>query len=312
MTCLDKIISASSHVKMGPLLIITLTFFIGLQTSEASEWGYTGKNGPENWPGICTTGKKQSPIDIVTEDAIRVDLGALKFNRYDFAFHGILINNGHSVEIQLEGVPIVLSGGNLSSTYVLKQMHFHWSAEHTVDGVRHPLELHLVHYDKKYGNFSVAAQNENGLAVVAVLFELSKNDNKDLMPILEATKMVSRRMGRSIAPIRNKIIPLLFLPKDHTTYYNYQGSLTTPGCAESVIWFVMTEKLFVSEAQVNVFKRVRNGNETLTFNYRPVQDLGLRKVYHRLEGYSSSSSVTSKTIGTLLSVFSVSLLHENF
>lgn len=62
--------------------------------------------------------------------------------------------------------------------------------------------------------------------------------------------MVSRRMGRSISPIRNKLIPLLFLPKDHTTYYSYQGSLTTPGCDESVIWFVMTEKLFVSEAQV--------------------------------------------------------------
>lgn len=52
--------------------------------------------GPENWPGICKTGKKQSPINIVTEDAIRIDLGALKFNRYDFAFPSTLINTGHS------------------------------------------------------------------------------------------------------------------------------------------------------------------------------------------------------------------------
>jgi len=52
--------------------------------------------GPENWPGLCITGKKQSPIDIVTDDAIRIDLGALKFNRYDFAFPSIIINTGHT------------------------------------------------------------------------------------------------------------------------------------------------------------------------------------------------------------------------
>jgi len=76
------------------------------------------------------------------------------------------------VEIRLDGVPLHLSGGNLSSVYVLEQMHFHWSAEHTVDGLRDPLELHLVHYDKKYANFSVAAQHDKGIAVVAVLFEV--------------------------------------------------------------------------------------------------------------------------------------------
>jgi len=54
--------------------------------------------GPKNWPGMCTTGNRQSPIDIITEDAVRTDLGALKFNRYDFAFASTLINTGHSGE----------------------------------------------------------------------------------------------------------------------------------------------------------------------------------------------------------------------
>jgi len=62
--------------------------------------------------------------------------------------------------------------------------------------------------------------------------------------------MVSNWVGKSAIAIRSKLIPFLFLPKDHTTYYYYQGSLTTPGCQESVMWFVMTEKLTVSEAQV--------------------------------------------------------------
>ncbi|KYM99035.1 Carbonic anhydrase 2, partial [Cyphomyrmex costatus] len=267
---------------------------------------------PENWPGICATGKKQSPIDIVTEDAIRIDLGALKFNRYDFAFPSTMINTGHSVQILLDGVPLHLSGGNLSSLYVLEQMHFHWSAEHTVDGLRDPLELHLVHYNKKYTNFSAALQYEDGIVVVAVLFELSNVDNPDLSLIVDATKLVSNWVGHNMIHMRNKLIPLLFLPKDHTTYYNYEGSLTTPTCQESVWWFIMTEKLKVSETQMDVFRQIDGSNGTLKFNYRPIQKLGNRKVYHRLEGYINASSSITWNVYTILSILLVRLLCEDF
>lgn len=280
----------------------------------ALEWEYWGKNGPKSWPGICTTGKKQSPINIVTDNVIRTDLGALKFDRYDFAFSSMLINNGHTIQIKLHGVPIHLSGGSLPSVYVMEQMHFHWSAEHTVDGFRDPLELHLVHYDTEYANISEAAQHKNGIAVIAVLFEF-QNDNPDLIPILEATKRVSHWVGKSMASIRSKLIPLLLLPKDHTTYYRYEGSLTTPECQESVIWFIMTEKLPISEAQVNVFKQVQSNNGTLKFNYRPEQELGDRQVYHRLDGYevsNASSLYTSNTICTVVSILLVNLLSKNF
>ncbi|KAL6259510.1 hypothetical protein P5V15_009428 [Pogonomyrmex californicus] len=295
------------------LMIITLILLdTGLQASDASEWGYWGKYGPNNWPGICTTGKKQSPINIATEDAERIDLGALKFNRYDFAFSGDLINTGHSVQIRLHGVPIHLSGGSLSSVYVLEQMHFHWPAEHTVDGLRDPLELHLVHYDEQYANFSEAAQKENGIAVVAVLFKLDNYDNPELMPIVETAEMVSNWVGHSMLEIRTKLIPLLFLPKDHTTYYHYEGSLTTPNCQESVMWFVMTEKLTVSEAQLSVFRHIESSNGTLKFNYRPIQKLGNRKVYHRLEGYVSASSSITYSVYTVFSILLVRLLREDF
>ncbi|XP_014485861.1 PREDICTED: putative carbonic anhydrase 3 isoform X2 [Dinoponera quadriceps] len=294
---------------LGRLLVVTLTLLCtGLHVSKANDWGYWSENGPDNWPGLCTAGKKQSPIDIVTEDTVRFDLGALKFDRYDFAFSGMVINTGHSVQITLDGVPIHLSGGSLPSIYVLEQMHFHWSAEHTVDGFRHPLELHFVHYDVQYANFSVAAEHENGIVVVAVLFELSNEDNQDLAAILKATELVSQWVGKNMVHIRKKLIPYLLLPKDHTTYYRYQGSLTTPGCQESVMWFIMTEKLTVSETQVNVFKRVMSGDHALKSNYRPTQDLGDRKVYHRLEGYSGTSSFSSSIISNILSIVLVRLL----
>lgn len=72
---------------------ITFYYFV---ISETPIFYFVNCTGPDNWPGICVTGKMQSPINIETESAIRSDLGALRFNKYDFAFHAMLVNNGHS------------------------------------------------------------------------------------------------------------------------------------------------------------------------------------------------------------------------
>lgn len=76
------------------------------------------------------------------------------------------------VQIRLYGAPIHLEGANLPSTYILEQLHFHWPAEHTINGIRDALELHFVHYDEQYGNANMASQHKNGIAVVATLFEV--------------------------------------------------------------------------------------------------------------------------------------------
>ena len=53
-------------------------------------------------------------------------------------------------------------------------MHFHWGAddsvgsEHTVDGKSYAGEMHLVHYNSKYGNYSNALNHADGLAVLGV------------------------------------------------------------------------------------------------------------------------------------------------
>ncbi|XP_012529629.1 putative carbonic anhydrase 3 isoform X2 [Monomorium pharaonis] len=292
-----------------PLLVTLISLCTGLQPLKAYQWEYSGENGPENWRGICTTGQKQSPINIVTKDVIIIDLGALKFNRYDVAFPATFTNNGHSVEIRVNGMPPFLSDGNLTMFYDLEQMHFHWSAEHTVDGLRDTLELHLVHYMRNYGNVSVAARYTNGIAVVAVLFELSTDDNLDLLPIVQATKIVSNQTEKRIH-MRHKVKPLSFLPKNHMTYYHYEGSLTTPLCQESVLWFVMTEKLKVSEAQMNVFRQVKGSHGPLKFNYRPIQNLGNRKViaYHHIEKDVNSSSSVVSNVYLVLNILLVKLL----
>jgi len=94
------------------------------------------------------------------------------------------------VQIILDGVPIHLSGSSLPSIYILEQMHFHWDAEHTVDGQRDPLELHLVHYNKQYANFSTAVRYEDGIVVVSVLFKVGEC-SEDLLEIISEKRHTS-------------------------------------------------------------------------------------------------------------------------
>jgi hypothetical protein len=71
------------------------------------------------------------------------------------------------------------TGGGFTDTYVFQQLHFHWGSddsigsEHTVNGKSYPGELHLVHYNSKYGDYKSALKHSDGLAVLGVLFQVS-------------------------------------------------------------------------------------------------------------------------------------------
>jgi carbonic anhydrase len=61
------------------------------------------------------------------------------------------------------------------------------------------------------------------------------------------------------------------LPTDKA-YFTYMGSLTTPPCSENVLWFVMKNPIYVSEAQVKNFDRL------YPMNARPLQPKGDRVI----------------------------------
>lgn len=74
--------------------------------------------------------------------------------------------------------------------------------------------------------------------------------NPEMSPILRTSDAAREWVGPSVATIPGKVIPSLLLPRDRTIFYRYHGSLTTPGCQESVIWTIMAEKLTISEQEV--------------------------------------------------------------
>ena len=72
-----------------------------------------------------------------------------------------------------------LSGGPLPGTrYTLVQTHWHWGpndtlgSEHTIQGKKFPLEIHMVHFNDKYKDLEEASNHPDGVAVNAIMYEV--------------------------------------------------------------------------------------------------------------------------------------------
>lgn len=174
---------------------------------------------------------------------------------------------------------IILKGGALEQEYVFDQMHFHWGSEHTIDGRRFALELHMVHHDRRY-SLREALKVKNGVAVLGVLFHISAFENVAIQNILNSVAEIATVVGGE-APIKGAIRAADLLPHHKETYFRYEGSLTTPSCMEAVVWTVFTQSLPLSLDQLEALKMVKSSNGTeLSHNYRQVQPLNSRPLVY--------------------------------
>lgn len=164
-----------------------------------------------------------------------------------------IIDNGHTIQINVEPGSTIRLNEKLFS---LKQAHFHTPSEHTINGQRFPMEMHLVH------------QGEDGaFAVIGVLIKQGRH-NPDYAKIV-------RHLPN--APGEDKHVPgmildvTVYLPKNKDAYH-YKGSLTTPPCSENVDWLVLREHVSLSAQQLQAFhSRLKNNNRpTQASNDRPI------------------------------------------
>ncbi|XP_070572685.1 carbonic anhydrase-like isoform X2 [Ptychodera flava] len=271
----------------------------------AVNWGYRQSDGPSTWPtnfpDYCA-GSKQSPIDVVEDDAEPKDLGKFTFNGMgDTPPSGAsmsLINNGHSVQVNLVG-DYSITGAELPNTYTVAQFHFHWGSsntvgsEHTLNGGKYPIEMHVVSYDSKYPDLGTAAGEADGIAVIGTFIEVgSSNDAYDTL--IDALANVTYKDDTYDFPSPFPILPMM--SSDLDVFYRYSGSLTTPMCQESVIWSVMKDKVELSSAQIAKFRTVNFNAEgepdmPMVNNYRPPQPLNNRKVYVNDETAGDSAGI---------------------
>lgn len=223
------------------------------------------------------------PSDLIFDPSVK-DLEFEGFNTPE-VYKLELLNNGHTAIAKVFSDSIFVSGAGLSNGHVFKteQFHFHWAedsnsgSEHLVTGKSYPLEAHIVSFNTKYQSLYEAVDKKDGLAVIAVFFEATEEDNYKLIPLTEALGKITNT-GEKCA-IDNFAFASL-LPQNRSCFYRYTGSLTTPGCYESVTWTIFSQTIAISEQQLNIFRSLnQQGNRKIGFNDRPVQDLHGRRVY---------------------------------
>ncbi|MFT3956948.1 MAG: carbonic anhydrase family protein [Piscinibacter sp.] len=220
----------------------------------AAHWSYDGEGGPASWGAMkpefatCSSGKRQSPIDI--RGGIKVQLEPVQFDYKPSGFR--VVDNGHTIQVNVgAGNSIEVMGRR----FELLQFHFHRPSEERIDGRQFDMVAHLVHKDL-----------EGRLAVVAVLL-----DRGSAQPLVQTIwNNLPLEKGDEVAA-RGAIDMNALLPPDRS-YFTYMGSLTTPPCSEGVLWMVMKQPVPISPDQIAVFSRL------YPMNARPIQSASGRLI----------------------------------
>lgn len=246
---------------MSRLLLMILFLIGGIGDGWAadehalSHWGYEGEEGAAHW-GMrssaymaCEAGSHQSPVNI------SMPSHAQQQERLVFQYRSgpvQALDNGHTIQVN------VLSGNELhlnGRTYFLRQFHFHDPSEHQVDGRTYPMEIHLVHQDRK------------GHVVVIGVFVETGSPNRSLAELWAMLPMKAGEVGSEHQFNPQDLIP------SNSHHFSYHGSLTTPPCTEGVQWIILRDPISMSTQQIAQLTSI------IGQNARPIQPLHDRKIY---------------------------------
>ncbi|XP_014591378.2 carbonic anhydrase 9 isoform X6 [Equus caballus] len=233
-------------------------------------WRY---GGDPPWPQVspACAGRFQSPVDIRPELAVFCPaLRSVQLLGFELPpFPELrLRNNGHTVRLTLPpGLEMALGPGR---EYRALQLHLHWGAagrpgsEHTVGGHRFPAE-------------EGPEENSAYEQLLSHLEEITEEDSETWIPGLDVSAL---------------------LPSDLSRYFRYEGSLTTPPCAQGVIWTVFNQTVRLSAKQLHTLSGSLWGpdNSRLQLNFRATQPLNGRVMEASFPAGVDSSPRTTEPV----------------
>ncbi|GMS86964.1 hypothetical protein PENTCL1PPCAC_9139, partial [Pristionchus entomophagus] len=243
-------------------LLLSFLFFGNVDTNSFWTYDQDAFGGPDFWGLVnkewrmCKNGQAQSPINI-DPNKLLFDPNLSNINMDDGIVDAGMENMGQMPMITINStgahVPINITGGPaLPYKYRLSQIIVHFGAadggekgsEHTVDRVRFPAEIQLLAYNSDlYENFTIAESQPRGLLAIAIIVDIGQTTHPELLRMTKASHGVTYK-GNTIA--MRKLRPAALLPKTNH-FVTYDGSLTYPGCHETVTWVIMNNPIYITK-----------------------------------------------------------------
>uniref|UniRef100_A0A1B6GVU7 Alpha-carbonic anhydrase domain-containing protein n=1 Tax=Cuerna arida TaxID=1464854 RepID=A0A1B6GVU7_9HEMI len=231
-------------------------------------------------------GEKLSPIDLSIREATLVQLPPLNWAHYYSTPTSMLVRNtGFTVMIHAKyehEMPYV-SSGPLTDNYVFSQIHFHWGEHnetgsgHAVDGIRYPLEMHVIHLKKDYTTLGEALESKDGIAVMVHLYALREERNIQLDQLTAVLQFIQRcKCCARLCPT-----PLSEIVHPFTSdYFLYWGAVGSPKGQYRILWFISRNVLPISAQQLKEFRQLYDpeGELLLTNSSKP-QPLSGRSLF---------------------------------
>ena len=194
----------------------------------------------------------------------------------------------------------------MNGTYVALQFHIHASSEHTIDGEFFGAELHIVHTQTDGSRYAVvgmmieATNSDNHEAFESLLGGWATiADNATATCLAAETTLTTSNLtstsrsssGRKHRQLASSFNAYDLIPQG-STFYHYDGGLTTPPCSEVVWWNLADTPVSISVSQYNRLTQYILGyRDPVTCEYatvasssgstsRPIQALNGRVVQH--------------------------------
>ncbi|BFZ14485.1 hypothetical protein BsWGS_17524 [Bradybaena similaris] len=154
--------------------------------------------------------------------------------------------------------------------------------------------MQIIAYNSDlYRNISEASNSVKGLAIISVFMEVGPLLDKFMFEVVRTLKIIKEK-GES-APIKDT--PLSHIIPNTTEYVTYEGSLTYPGCYETVTWILLNKPMWIAKEQLYSLRSIYNGRENQPFlklesNARPVMQLNHRVVRTNINSHKRSRLCT--------------------
>lgn len=141
--------------------------------------------------------------------------------------------------------------------------------------------MHNVHFNEKYENLGESLKHEDGILVIASLFQVSLNDNAHFQPLTSLLSSVQK--VKTSTKYKGHLTLGKLLPDEDDSFYNYNGSLTTPPCSVAVSWIILSTSGQISLKQLNQFRSLYTHDHSgklrrMNNNVRDIQETGDRVI----------------------------------